>query len=241
MKQTVLISGAAKRIGRALAESFAARGWEVVLHCNNSREEADILSSGLRESFKGRRFPVVMADFSSPEKAAADVFARLSELGVKPDALINNASLFSPSTISETTAELLRQQMSVNFEAPFLLMNAFYHSYGKGSIINILDTRVSHNRSDYAAYSLSKRALMELTRMAALEWAPNIRVNAVAPGAVLPPPGKEYSYLSELAAQTPLRKVVEMEQLIDALWFLLSNSAVTGQIIYCDGGAHLNL
>lgn len=239
--QTVLISGAAKRVGKALAERFAARGWEVVLHCNNSREEADLLSSGLRESYKGRRFPVVMADFSSPEKAAVDVFARLSELGIKLDALINSASLFSPSTLSETTAGLLRQQMSVNFEAPFMLMNAFYHSFGKGSIVNILDTRVSHNKSDYAAYSLSKKALLELTRMAALEWAPNIRVNAVAPGAVLPPPGKDYLYLSELAAQTPLKKVVEMEQLIDALWFLVNNSAVTGQIIFSDGGAHLNL
>ncbi len=236
---TVLITGAAKRIGEALALYFAHKGWEVVIHCNSSREEADRLSTRLSSLYKERLFPVIVADFSDPVSASDSIFSQLRKLKLSPELLINSASVFSPATLADTSYTHLRRQMMVNFEAPFMLMKAFRQYCKKGCIVNVLDTRVKSNDSRHAGYTLSKKVLMHLTEMAALEWAPDIRVNAVAPGAVLPPPGQDEAYLKEVVARTPLKQSVPLGDLADAVWFLVINGTITGQIIYCDGGAHL--
>jgi len=234
---TVLITGAAKRLGKVLAEFFASKNWEVIIHYNNSDNAAKELSLSLQKKYYGREFSIVKADLSDPEQASALL---INQLHIKrPDLLINCASIFESSNIGETNYKLLRRHMKVNFEAPFMLMHEFYNCYGKGNIINILDARIISNSWSHAAYSLSKKSLTELTRMAAFEWAPNIRVNAVAPGPVLPPPGKDKSYLERVAADTPLKKSVDLNSFLESVWFLVTNSAITGQIIYCDSGAHL--
>ncbi len=102
-----------------------------------------------------------------------------------------------------------------------------------------MDTRIVDNESSHAAYSLSKKALMHATTMAALEWAPSVRVNGVAPGPVLPPPGKDETHLHEVIESTPLQKRVELDNLVESAYFLTTNDAITGQIIFCDSGAHL--
>ncbi len=236
---TVLITGAAKRVGKALAELFAARDWEVVIHYNHSEEAALDLSLGLQNKYPDRHFPIVRADLSDGDKFVALLMDKLPAPIKGLDALINCASVFEPSSVAETDYHLLRQQMAVNFEAPFMLMQAFYQLHGSGAIVNILDTRIVNNSWSHAAYSLSKKALMELTRMAALEWAPGVRVNGVAPGPVLPPPDKDAAHLKKVAADTPLKKVVGLNDLAESVWFLIANSAITGQIIFCDSGAHL--
>ncbi len=235
----ILITGAAKRIGRALAELFAGRGWEVVIHYNNSASSAQDLSAYLQNKYSDRHFPTVKADLSDAGKSVKLLMDELPAPIKGLDALINCASVFEPSSLAETDDQLWRQQMTVNFETPFKLMQTFYNNYGKGSIVNILDTRIVNNNWSHAAYSLSKKALMELTRMAALEWAPEVRVNGVAPGPVLPPPGKEATYLKKVIADTPLQRVVGLDELAESVWFLVANSAITGQIIFCDSGAHL--
>lgn len=235
----VLITGAAKRIGRALAELFAARGWEVVIHYNNSAVAALDLSRSLQKQYRDRHFPTVKADLSDAGKSVELLLDHLPAPVKSLDALINCASVFEPSSLAETDYLLWRQQMVVNFETPFMLMQAFYKRFGKGCIVNILDTRIVTNDWSHAAYSLSKKALMELTRMAALEWAPAVRVNGVAPGPVLPPPGKEAAHLGKVIADTPLKRLVGLDDLTGSVWFLVANSAITGQILYCDSGAHL--
>ena len=129
--------------------------------------------------------------------------------------------------------------MAVNFDAPFFLMQNYYNRFGKGVIINILDTRVVNNDSSYGAYSLAKKSLMQLTSMAALEWAPKVRVNAVAPGPVLPPEGKNERYFRKVVEGAPLKKQVNIDNLCKSAYFLTEIDDVTGQVLFCDGGAHL--
>ncbi|MCA1745815.1 MAG: SDR family oxidoreductase [Bacteroidales bacterium] len=235
----VLITGAAKRVGKALAELFAARGWEVVIHYNSSEVAAQDLSLSLKKKFADRHFPIVRANLLHPGHSVELLMNTLPAPVLRLDALINCASVFEPASLAETDYPLLRQQMTVNFETPFMLMQAFYSKYEKGCIVNVLDTRIVNNEGAHAAYSLSKKSLMELTRMAALEWAPKVRVNAVAPGPVLPPPGKGATYLDKVVADTPLKSIVGLDNLAESVWFLIANSAITGQILFCDSGAHL--
>lgn len=234
----VVVTGAAQRVGRALACFFADRGWEVGLHYNSSVKEAEDLARSLQQRFPHRLFPLLPCDLSHPEAVAGFWDQWPGELPF-PKVLVNSASVFEPATLTETDQDLWRRQFQVNFEAPFVLMQGLRERGSGGSMLNILDTRITNAQSSHAAYSLSKKALAELTRMAALEWAPAWRVNGVAPGPVLPPPGKDAVYLQKVAEATPLQRPVGLEELLEAVWFLVTNRAVTGQIVFCDSGAHL--
>lgn len=231
---TILITGAATRVGKALALHFAAQGWEVVIHYNSSSLEAETLSLELQAKYHGRKFPVIQANLENNAECEL-----LIKNVVPLNALINNASSFDPGLLSATHEKLLKRQMAVNFYAPFSLMQSFYNHYGKGTIVNILDARIVNNDSSYGAYSLAKKALMHLTTMAALEWAPNVRVNAVAPGPVLPPEGKSNRYFMKVIEATPLKKQIDIENICKSVYFLTVNNDITGQVLFCDGGSHL--
>lgn len=239
MAQTVLITGAAVRVGKSLAEFFASKGYNVILHCNSNYDAALELSSSLSQTYPHALFPIVTVDLSYPIDAANQLFHTLPKGISTVDVLINNASVFEASKLKETSYELYRRQMVINLDAPFFLMQAFYNRFKSGSIVNILDTRITNHNSSHAAYTLAKKALMHLTQMAALEWAPSVRVNAIAPGPVLPPPGDDISHLHRVAESTPLKSTVSLDNLADSAYFLVSNRSVTGQIIFCDSGAHL--
>lgn len=234
----IVITGAAKRVGKALAEFFADRDWEVGLHYNRSEKEAEDLARRLQQRFPHRHFPLLPCDLSDPEAVARFWDQWPGELPF-PEVLVSSASVFEPASLAETDQDLWRRQFQVNFEAPFVLMQELHKRGSGGSMLNILDTRITNAQSSHAAYSLSKKALAELTRMAALEWAPAWRVNGVAPGPVLPPPGKDAAYLQKVAEAAPLQRPVALEELMEAVWFLVTNRAVTGQIVFCDSGAHL--
>jgi NAD(P)-dependent dehydrogenase (short-subunit alcohol dehydrogenase family) len=233
-QQIVLVTGGAMRLGKAMVRHFASMGWEVAIHYNSSSAEAKSLSDELQKHYPGRNFPVVQANLCEVVECEA-LINNFDHL----DALINSASAFEPGLLSETNKKLFRQQMAVNFDAPFFLMQRFNNLFKKGVIVNILDTRITNNDSTYGAYSLAKKALMSLTQMAASEWAPHVRVNAVAPGPVLPPEGKSAHHFTKVVEQTPLKKQVSIDNLCESVYFLTTNDDVTGQIIYCDGGAHL--
>lgn len=238
MNKTALITGAPKRIGRAIAEHLAGQGWSLVIHFNRSALVAQQLADDLSKQYPGQQFRTVKADLSKTDEVTG-IIPYLVSKSVTVDLLVNNASVFDRGYLGETTAALFDNQMDVNLKAPFFLVRDFANYYKKGNIINLVDTRISSNSPDYAAYSLSKKALWELTKMAALEFAPAIRVNAIAPGATLPPEEKDENYLLEMAAKTPMKKPGGVQPVLDSIDFILTNRHLTGQLLFADGGENL--
>jgi pteridine reductase len=235
--KTVLVTGAAKRLGRAIALRAADAGMNVVAHYFSSERDAESLAREV--GAKGRDAWLVRADLSDPNAAETLMSVAVEKAG-GIDALVNSASIFRKSTVLDFTIDELEEEIRVNAYSPLLLCRAFA-AFGKsGSIVNLLDSRINSYDAAHTAYHLSKRMLYSLTRMLAIELAPGIRVNGVAPGLILPPPGEPLSYLEQHRDENPLRRHGSPEEIADAVQFLLENDFVTGQVIYVDGGRHLN-
>jgi NAD(P)-dependent dehydrogenase (short-subunit alcohol dehydrogenase family) len=240
MNQTALITGAARRIGKSMAEHLAGKGWNVVIHFNNSDSEADHLKADLKSQFPQQTFETVKANLFGTREAEKLIPFVVGKFGLF-ELLVNNASIFEPAFISETSVDVLDWQMAVHFRSPFILMHDFQKYCGKGVIVNMVDTRITANKPDFAAYTLSKKLLWELTKMAALEFSPDIRVNAIAPGLTLPPEGKDEKYLQSLAGKIPMKKPGGIEPVLQSLDFILSNESLTGQLLFADGGENLGI
>lgn len=234
--RTALITGASKRLGREIALTLAAEGVGTVLHHNRSVREAD----ELREEITGQGVPAwtVAGDLADPETAEG-LLARAMEVAGPLDILVNNASVFDPGNLEQVAFEDLRLNAAINAWAPLVLSRAFAAQKREGVIINLLDSRLRGYDFGHVAYILSKHLLEVLTRMMALEWAPRLRVNAVAPGLVLPPPGRDHAYLEGLASSLPLKRHGKARDVAQAALFLIRSDFITGQIIYVDGGRHL--
>lgn len=231
-----LITGAAKRIGNELALHLAKQGWNLAIHYNSSKAEAMALRDYLKAIYPKQVFKVFCCDLSDkPESLISEVQKEFGQI----DLLLNNASVYNPGSIKETPIELLDEQMSVNFKAPFILMRDYANLCKKGIIINFLDTRITKFASDYAAYSLSKVALSHLTQMGALEFGPNIRVNGIAPGSTIAPLGADSDYLESRASRTPMKEPGGIQPILKTVDYILDNTYLTGQILYCDGGEQL--
>lgn len=235
-KKYALVTGGAQRIGRSIVLALSSMGYSIALHYNHSEKNAREIAGEVEK--QGNQCEIFSADLSQGNagsllvKAAFERFPGLS-------LLVNNASVFERSTLLKTTEDLFDRQMNLNFKAPLLLSRDFCRSCSDGQIINILDTKVAHNQFQYFAYTLSKKALAEFTKMAALELAPHIRVNGIAPGPILPPKDEDENYLQSLAKKIPLQRSGNPELITHSLRFLLENDYITGQIIYVDGGDHL--
>ncbi|WP_321289521.1 SDR family NAD(P)-dependent oxidoreductase [uncultured Sunxiuqinia sp.] len=238
MKKTALITGASKRVGRALTNYLALKGWNIAIHYNSSAKEADQLKDELSKKFAQCKFATFQANLMK-EKEVQRLIPEVIKEFQSLDLLINNASVFAPSYLKDTALELIQKQMTVNFQAPFLLSRDFANYAKQGLIINFVDTRITTNKSNFAAYSISKKALWELTKMSALELAPKIRVNAIAPGVTLPPEDQDEDYLWELAKEIPMQKPGGLEPIIRSLDFILENNHLTGQLLFGDGGENL--
>ncbi len=236
-EKTALVTGGAKRIGRAIAVALAAEGANAVIHYRSSADDAEATAEHVREL--GAEAWTVPADLADPAETAG-LFDRAANAAGPIDLLVNNAAIFEPSSLTDFKPADLWRTMQVNALAPLELARAFAARRRGGAIVNVLDTKVVDYDRRHVAYHLSKRALLSLTRMMALEFAPTVRVNAVAPGLILPPPGKDRSYLERLASSNPLNKVGSLSQVTDAVLFLLGNEFVTGQVIFIDGGQHMN-
>jgi hypothetical protein len=235
--KTALITGAGKRIGRALAVALAEEGAQIVAHDRKALEEEtnrtceEVVDCGAR-SWK------VIADLERPEEYEDLVSRALLAAGTL-DILINNASVFTPGGLQELSFPDLAKQVQINAWAPFVLSREFARRVSKGKIVNLLDTRIAGNERTHTAYLLSKKMLATLTGMCALEFAPGITVNAVAPGSILPPAGKDQAYLEDLAKKLPLKRHGGPQDIVDAVIYLLASDFVTGQILFVDGGKHL--
>lgn len=235
-QRVALVTGGAKRIGRSLCVALAARGCHVVVHYSTSRVEAMTLCEDLRR--KGVKAEAVEGELANAGEAS-EVFARAARVAGPVDILINNASIFPEDHVMEFDEHRLLDCIRVNAFAPLVLSRAFAAQKRPGVIVNMLDTRVQDYDYRHASYHLSKRMLMTLTSMLALELAPNLRVNAVAPGLILPPEGKDESYLRDLAQTNPLQTCGGPDDIVEAVLFLVRSDFVTGQVLYVDGGRHL--
>lgn len=238
MNRTALITGAPKRMGHSLAEHLAVSGWNIIIHFNSSEQPAEELENSLSSKYPNQKFHRIKANFSNENEVGQLIPSVVSKFGVF-ELLVNNASVFTPGRLKETDNHLFNKQMDINLKAPFLLMRDFAVFCKKGNIINFVDTRISTNKSSHAAYSLSKKGLWELTKMAALEFAPAIRVNAIAPGVTLPPEDKDENYLNKLAENIPMKKPGGVAPILKSVDFILRNDHLTGQLIYADGGENL--
>ncbi|BBE17884.1 FolM Alternative dihydrofolate reductase 1 [Aquipluma nitroreducens] len=240
MNKTALITGAARRIGKAMAQHLASQGWNIAIHYNRSELEARQFCDELVGAYPNQQFEIFKANLNLPNEVELLIPQVIQKMQVI-DLLINNASVFEPAQLGDTTTEFLDRQMNVNFKAPFILMHDFAKSFKSGVIVNFVDTRIVTNQSNFAAYSISKKALWELTKMAALEFGPDIRVNAIAPGLTLPPEEKGEDYLLKLAEKIAMKRPGGLEPILKSLDFILNNDYLTGQLLFCDGGENLGL
>ena len=234
---TALVTGAALRLGAAISRRLAAGGADLVLHCRSSREAAEGVADEIRA--KGRRAWVVAADLDDPAQAEALLPRAVEAAGGPVTVLVNNASIFLRDRVTGFTLADLERNLRVNAWAPLVLSRALAAQGVPGAVVNLLDCRIHDYDEEHAAYHLSKRMLFSLTRMTALEFAPRVRVNAVAPGLILPPPGEDETFLVRMAHTNPLHAHGSPEGVAAAVDYLVRAPFVTGQVIHVDGGRHM--
>ena len=234
--KTALVTGAARRLGAATALALARHGVNVVVHYRSSASEAEQVADAVRRL--GPKAWTCPADLAHGEEAGR-LFAQARDLAGPIDLLVNNAGIFAAGGLTEFTPDELHANVDVNAMAPLLLAREFAGQGREGVIVNFLDARVVDYDGAHVAYHLSKRMLFSLTRMMALEFAPRVRVNAVAPGLILPPEGEDAAYLERMASTNPLNRHGDAAHVTEAVLFLLRNDFVTGQVVFVDGGRHL--
>lgn len=233
---TALVTGAAKRIGKAVALHLASLGYDIALHYSSSQSEAKRTAEQIRQEGRDcELFCCDLADTYAVQHLIADACKAFPNLNL----LINCASIFEKSTLKEDDVQALDRHYEINLRAPYILMGEFARRCKRGQIINFLDTHITQNKLTHVAYLLSKKALADLTQMAALELAPDIRVNGIAPGLILPPHGQKDRYLDRLAKSVPLKRKGSVKDITAAVQFLIENDFLTGQTIFADGGEHL--
>ncbi len=236
MAKAALVTGGAKRIGRAVALALAEDGFDVAVHYGRSEAEARETCAAIRE--RGRdaeAFPCDLADAEAVAGLVPAVAARMPGLAL----LVNNASLFEPGSLRDLDLAQYERTMAINLRAPLILARDFAARAAAGQIINLLDQRVTHDDPRFFAYTVTKKALAAVTAMAAKELGPAIRVNGICPGPILPPPGKGKEYLEKVAAGLPLERPGGPADVVEAVRYLVRAAYVTGELLFVDGGEHL--
>ena len=237
MKTYALITGGSDRIGKAVAIHLAKQGYHLVLHYNSAKGKAENLQMHIESTYKAK-VELLQINFLK-ENDFDRIFEDFKKKNITIEVLVNCASDFIPSSFNERGSELFDKEMTINLKIPYLLTKAFARVFGKGNIINFVDTKVAKNKTVHLDYILSKKLLKDFTKISAVELAPNIRVNAIAPGLILPPEGKDESYLLNLAKDIPLKTIGNLDEILKAFQFILDSYFFTGQILYIDGGEHL--
>jgi NAD(P)-dependent dehydrogenase (short-subunit alcohol dehydrogenase family) len=237
--KTVLITGAAKRLGRAIALDLAQAGWDVAVHYNGSQKDAEATANDIRAL--GRRVALLQADVSKEDETRALIARATRELG-PITALINSASLFENDDWQSASRESWDKHMDVNLRAPFVLAQEFAKALPAdmhGAIVNIVDQRVLKPTPQFMTYSLSKAGLYWLNTTLAQALAPRIRVNAIGPGPTMINARQSQADFDRQRKATVLGTGAEPRNVCEAVRYLLGASVVTGQMIAVDGGQHL--
>jgi pteridine reductase len=233
-----LVTGAGRRLGRAFAEALASHGADVVVHYGRSTAGAQETLQAVKAH--GVQGIALQADLSNSDQTAA-LIDQAASATYEIDLLINSASIFEPLNLQETSLEAWQRHMAINLTAPFLLSQAFArHRDGRpGAIVNLLDWRALRPGPDHFAYTITKAGLSAMTKSLAQALAPNIRVNGLALGAILPPPGQD-DYDQAAIENVPAGRWGTVEETVSALLFLLAGpDFITGEILLLDGGRHL--
>jgi len=233
-----LVTGGAVRVGRAITLALAGEGMRVVVHYNSSSADADRLVDEIRAG--GGDAMSIGADLSrggEVERLAREAVEAFGGI----DVLVNNASVFPPQRLEETDEALWDHTLAVNLKAPFLLIRHLAPALRRrrGCVVNLCDLAGLQPWAAYAAHCVSKAGLVHLTRVAARSLAPEVRVNGIAPGAVLPPESMGHDELDALAKTTPLKRLGSPDDVTRAVLYLLHADYVTGEILVVDGGRML--
>ena len=239
MTKTVLVTGAAKRLGRAIALDLAANGWNVAIHYHGSEEDAESATQAARAF--GADAMALKCDLSREADTATLVSRAVKELGPLT-ALINSASLFENDDWQSATRHSWDAHIETNLRAPLLLSQEFARQLpaeAEGAIVNLLDERVWNLTPYFVSYTVSKAGLWALTQTMALAFAPRIRVNGVGPGPTLPSPRQSSEQFRRQCESMPLKRGTSPEEIAAAVRFILAAPAMTGQMIALDGGQHL--
>ncbi|NIO39530.1 MAG: SDR family oxidoreductase [Burkholderiales bacterium] len=239
LSRTALVTGSARRIGKAIAKGLAVEGWNVAVHYNRSGEEASQLVDELG-SF-GVRAAAVQCDLADPDAAAGLIARCVQQIGPL-SCLINNASLFEFDHPASFEPVKLEQHTAVNLRAPLQLSQAFAAQLPQGSIgcvVNMLDQKVFNLNPDFFSYTLTKVAMEAATRMLAVSLAPRVRVCAIAPGIALISGNQTQQGFERAHAQAPLGHSCDVDDIVDALRYILSAKSLTGHTLVVDGGQHL--
>lgn len=238
MNKTAMITGGAIRVGRQICLSMADAGWDVVIHYNTSAKAAEELAAMI--AGKKRKAHLVQADLRD-EDSTTSIFNTLAQKDVHVDCLINNASLFQKNNFSEYTRDNLHSHMAVNCYAPLQLARDFAAQYKgeDGNIINITDGLEGWSMSPvFFSYTMSKRALSEATQLLTRTLAPSIRINAIAPGPVLEGVQDRPDTFEKLRNVIPLKRTGTLEEICNAVHYILAAPSLTGQSLLLSGGVH---
>lgn len=238
--QTILVTGAAHRIGKAIASHLATEGAQVVIHYNHSAEAAEDLALQLRET--GAHVATIGANLDQLDAVETLIARATKAIGAPLTCLINNASRFDFDNFQNATKESWTAHMVPNLQAPFMLMQAFAQQLPagqQGNIINLIDQRVWRLNPEFTTYTLSKAGLWTLTQTAAMALAPRIRVNAIGPGPVLQSIHQSEDVFEDEAAHVPLGQSTSLDEIARTVQHILETPSMTGQMIALDGGQHL--
>ncbi|WP_028775121.1 pteridine reductase [Shewanella waksmanii] len=236
MQAWALITGAARRIGKQIATHAHQSGYNVIIHCNNNSQAAQVLAQQLN-GLRAYSAVVEQADLS----VAADLTTLIDNVASRYPALsllVNNASVFYPTAIVQSTTDDIDSMLAVNLVAPYRLATGLKQvlASNSGCIVNLIDIHADKPLSGHGLYSISKAGLKMATLSLAQELAPNVRVNGVSPGAILWPTEGQQSQIDKVIEDIPLRHPGRAEDIADAVMFLVNASYITGQIIAVDGG-----
>ncbi len=234
-----LVTGGARRIGRAIVEDLAAHGWAVAIHYNRSEEDAARFADAVRAA--GGSAAIIHGEFADLDAVAAIVDRAADALGT-PTLLVNNASMFEKDTVGHLDPGLWQRQMTVNLAAPVFLAEAFAKrlpSDADGNVVNVLDQRIWRPTPRYFSYQISKSALFAATVTLAQALAPRVRVNGIAPGPTLPNPTQTEERFRRQASRILLRRGPELAEFGRTIRYFVENRSITGQVIALDGGEHI--
>ena len=237
--RTALVTGGGARIGKAIVRDLAAHGWAVAIHANSSTASAE--AEAARIAGDGGRAAVIQADLADLDAVRTILRQANDKLG-PVTLLVNNAGIFLKDAIGELDAQIWETQFAVNLRAPVFLAEAFAAQLPddhEGNIVNMIDHRVLKLRPDMTSYTLAKSALWTATRTLAQALAPQIRVNGIGPGPVLPNPHEGEAGLADEAEGTPLERPVDIADFGRAIRFLVETRSMTGQMLALDSGQHL--
>jgi len=242
LSPVALITGSAQRIGASIARYLHHCEWSLVLHAHHSTAQLQVLAAELNQLRPGSVL-ALSADLRDINRLPHLIEQTIAHFG-RLDGLVNNASCFFPTSLGQIAPEQWEELLTVNAQAPLFLAQAAapYLKQRNGAIVNISDVYATVPLREHAVYCAAKAALEAITRSLALEWAPNIRVNAIAPGAILwPSSGKSPAQQQALLVRTPLARLGTTEEIAAAVhWLLAQASYVSGQVLRLDGGRLLS-